>query len=106
MRREGTTEKCERRVEERKQGKELTGRRKEIREGSFARQERIFEYDYTARVNRPVRKRAVSYTRNAFACPMVGEYRRPAIRHDAGKGDFRCEEGTTGVEVSNRASPR
>ncbi|KYM92729.1 hypothetical protein ALC53_00666 [Atta colombica] len=35
---------------------------------------------------------------------MVGEYRRPTIRHDAGKGDFRCEEGMTGVEVSNRAS--
>lgn len=29
--------------------------------------EKIFEYDYTARVNRPVRKRAASYTRNAFA---------------------------------------
>lgn len=38
-----------------------------------SRQERIFEYDYTARVNRPVRKRAASYTRNAFACLMVGE---------------------------------
>lgn len=43
------------------------------RESSLTRQERIFEYDYTARVNRPVRKRAASYTRNAFACLMVGE---------------------------------
>lgn len=53
--------------------KKIGGAEEGAREGSLARQERIFEYDYTARVNRPVRKRAASYTRNAFACPMVGE---------------------------------
>lgn len=41
--------------------------------GFRSRGNEIFEYDHTARVNRPVRKRAASYTRNAFARRMVGE---------------------------------
>jgi len=95
--------KAVRRMEGRKQRKKLAERRKELAKASFARQEKIFEYDYTARVNRLVRKRAASYTRNAFACPRWWESRRPMIRHDAGKGDFRCEEGTMGIEVPDRA---
>jgi len=49
---------------------------------------KIFEYDYTARVNRPVRKRAASYTRNAFACQLVGKRKAPgSLGMAAWRGD-------------------
>lgn len=72
---------------------------------SLARHKKIFEYDYTARVNRPVRKRAASYTRNAFTWPdggAVGGPRGPGKR----RGDpapreetVRLEEALVGVHV-------
>lgn len=67
---------------------------------------KIFEYDYTARVNRPVRKRAASYTRNAFTWPdggAVGGPRGPGAREKE-RRDPAPREGTVRLKKDPVAS--
>lgn len=108
----GTQDKeiCEREKESAREREEKTRRggqkgRKAARGVSLARHKKIFEYDYTARVNRPVRKRAASYTRNAFTWPdggAVGGPRGPGKR----RGDPAPREGTVRLEEDPGRGPR